>query len=128
MTYYIYSTHTNSVNYVIYDLTAPGNVSQIKWRFRVQGGHGLPTSTLITPRGVVTKVDRDSDMETLLTIPAFQKAITNGYISYEKRNVDPEKATRSMNLKDGSSQKTPSDYKSSEEQKFTYKPKRVASL
>ena len=112
MTHYIYSTHTNTIRYVEYDLTTNKNHNVVKRQLTVAGGHGLANKILITPEGVVTRVDRDDDMEWLKNLPAFQKDIENGYIRVYRKKEEPEKVVKKdMCLKDGSAPKTPADYK-----------------
>lgn len=110
--HYVYSTHTNSVNYVEFEKNTNRNYNIIKRSFTIAGGHGLCTKNLVTPQGVLTIVHKDEDMEWLLSLPSFQKDIKNGYIRHSKRKEETEKVVRKdMRLKDGSAPKTPSDYK-----------------
>jgi len=123
MTHFIYSTHTNPIQYVEYDMTSAKNHNVIKRRFHVAGGHGLCNKNLVTPQGVVTRVDREEDMDWLISLPAFQGDIKKGFIRYSKRKEEPEKMVKKdMNLQDGSAPKTPRDYKvaSVDSEPYTY--------
>ena len=109
---YIYTTHTNSTQYVEYAPADPRrNHNVIQRRFTVRGGHGLANKKLDTPYGIMTTVTDDKTMEWLEALPAFQKDIAQGRIVVLKRKEDPEKVVkRSMNPKDGSAPRTPDDY------------------
>lgn len=121
MTHYIYSTHTNPIAYVEYDKNSGRNHNVIKRRFLVEGGHGLCNKNFITPCGVVTRVERDEDMEWLSSLPAFKKDIDLGFIRVTKRKEESDKIVRrDMNSKDGSAPKTPGDYKASEASNRSY--------
>lgn len=118
--YYVYSTATCSGCYPIYEETGNKDLSVIKKRpdgtpisILIHGGHGVADKFMYTPRGVATKVS-DEDMEILLAHPMFLKHMKAGYMSYEKKNVDPEKKAASMKEKDGSYPLTPSDFEESE--------------
>lgn len=129
MTYYVYSTHTNSITYVEYDPNSGKNHNVIKKRFNIAGGHGLCNKNLVTPHGVVTRVDKDEDMEWLYSLESFKKDIENGFIRVTKRKEDPEKVVnRDMNPKDGSAPKTPKDYKPSEATPNSYTSTSASSI
>jgi hypothetical protein len=128
MTYYIYSTHTNGITYVEYDKVAGKNHNVIKRRFNVAGGHGMCNKNLVTPQGVITRVDRDEDMEWLNSLSAFKRDIENGYIRVMKRKEESEKVVkRDMNPKDGSSPRTPADYRNSDGSMRSYVSNSVAA-
>ncbi len=111
MANYIYSTHTNDVQYVEFEKNTSRNYSVIKRRFVVKGGHGMSDKHFITKEGVVTRVDRDDDLEWLMTLPSFQKHIEKGFIRVQKRKEDADKVVkRDMCNKDGSAPLTPADY------------------
>ena len=120
MSHFIYSTHTNPVNYVEYDTTSGKNHNVIKRRFTVAGGHGLCNKNLVTPQGVVTKVERQEDMDWLNSLPAFQQDIKKGFIIVTKTKKDPEKMVKDMILRDGSAPKIPDDYKVSDNKNHSY--------
>lgn len=121
MSAYVYSTATNSITYVEYEKNASNELAIAKkWpdgtpmRVTIKGGHGVATVLhCITPRGVITQI-KDHEMEWLLTNPSFKKHIAKGYMTYDKKKVNPEKKARDMENKDGSSPITPSDYVQSE--------------
>lgn len=124
MTYYVYSTATCSGTYVEYEKNSSNELSiKKKWpngqpmQVTIQGGHGVAqassSSHIFTPKGVVTQVT-DDEMEWLLTNPAFKRHMDRGFISYDKKRVDPEKKAKDMAQKDGCAPITPSDYIKSE--------------
>jgi hypothetical protein len=121
MTHYIYSTHTNAITYVEYDRESGRNHNVIKRRFNVAGGHGVCNKNMITPQGVVTRVDKDEDMDWLYGLDSFKKDINKGFIKVIKRREDPERVVnKDMTLKDGSAPKTPKDYKESDGSNRSY--------
>jgi len=112
MTHYIYSTHTNAVRYVEWDKTSGKNHNVVKRGFVVAGGHGLCNKNLVTPQGVITRVDNDETMDWLNSLDSFKKDITKGFIRVTRKKEESEKMVkRDMNSKDGSAPKTPEDYK-----------------
>lgn len=121
MTYYIYSTHTNPVQYVEYDTNSMRNHNVIKRRFLVAGGHGLCNKNLITPQGVITVVSREEDMQWLESLDSFKSDKEKGFIRVMKRKEEPEKVVnRDMNKRDGSAPKTPNDYKVRDKDTYSY--------
>lgn len=116
MTYYVYSTATNSTNYVQYESNSSSDLGKIKKRadgslvkIEIHGGHGVANKHFVTPRGVMTKVS-DEDMEILLQDQAFLRHHKAGFITYEKKSVNPEKMAANMADKDGSAPITPKDF------------------
>lgn len=118
--FYVYSTITNNTFYSVYENNSSKDLGMIKKRpdgtklsIEIKGGHGVANKHFVTPRGVVTTVS-DADMEVLQNIPAFKRHLDAGFISFEKKNVDPEKKVASMADKDGSAPITPKDFEESE--------------
>lgn len=120
---YVYSTATCPISYVKYK-TAPKNEkidirgagaghNEVLKSVTIKGGHGVNTKILVTPKGVVTQVS-DEDMDFLLENESFQKHVKAGYMSYDKKKIDPEKKARNMAEKDGSSPLTEKDFEKSE--------------
>jgi len=118
---YVYSTATCPIAYVKYaeptpsernDRSSSGYNRVIK-EVVINGGHGLADKHLFTPNGVATKVS-DEDMEFLLQDQNFQQHHKDGFISYDKKNVDPAKKASNMAKKDGAAPLTPDDFKAGE--------------
>jgi len=121
MSHFIYSTHTNTINYVEYDTASSKNHNVIKRKFIVAGGHGLCNKQLVTPQGVVTRVEKDQDLDWLMTLPAFVSDIKKGFIRVQKRKEDSEKVVnRDMNQRDGSAPILPKEYKPSDGTHHSY--------
>jgi hypothetical protein len=100
------------VNFVEYETNTRKNHNIVKRRFMVAGGHGLCNKNFVTPQGVVTVVEDEDTMNWLNSLDSFKRSIDRGYIRVTKRREDPEKIVKKdMNLRDGSSPKTPKDYK-----------------
>ena len=118
--YYVYSTATCSGTYAVYEQNSSKDLGIIKKRpdgtkiaIVINGGHGVANKHFVTPRGVVTKVS-DEDMEILLADQGFQRHMKAGFLSYEKKEVAPEKKAESMAQKDGSAPLTPADFEEGE--------------
>lgn len=109
---YVYSTATCSGTYVEYkpdNDKGHGHSVPLK-QVTINGGHGVATKHLVTPKGVVTKVT-DEELEFLLKNQAFQRHMKAGFMSYDNKKVEPEKKAESMNLKgDNSAPLTPADF------------------
>lgn len=118
---YVYSTATCAIAYVKYQPPidsenanrASSGYNKVLKRVVINGGHGVNTKHLFTPSGVVTQVS-DEDMEFLLQDENFKRHVKAGYMSYDKKKVDPAKKAANMADKDGSSPLTPKDFEKSE--------------
>jgi len=109
---YVYSTATSPIAFVKYKEPSEGSSlghNQILKRVVIKGGHGLADKHVFTPCGVATQVN-DEDMEFLLGNDSFQKAIKDGFMTYDKRKVEPEKKAKNMAEKDKSAPLTPKDF------------------
>lgn len=104
---FVYSTLTSDNNYTAW--VRNGDQQRIERQVLINGGHGLMTKHMITPLGIVTEVT-DDELAFLLTVDAFKEHEKNGFISYDKKKVEPEKAAANMKTRDKSSQIVPSDY------------------
>jgi len=111
--FYVYSTATCSGSYTLYHDNSNKDLAVVKKSVTINGGHGVANKHLFTPRGVVTEVS-DEDMEFLLANPKFAKHVKDGFLTYEKKFVAPEKMAASMAEKDGSAPLTPADFEESD--------------
>jgi len=112
----VYSTATNSITYVEYEKNTNRDISIAKkWpngkemRVTINGGHGMSNKHFVTPQGVVTQITED-ELEMLLANPSFVRHMDKGFMSYDKKKVDPAKKAKDMEEKDGSAPITPSDF------------------
>lgn len=114
---YVYSTSTCSTAYVKYappssnesnNRSADG-FNRIVKKVIINGGNGVATKHLVTPIGSVTFVS-DDDLEFLLQNESFQRHIKEGFITYDKKKVDPEKKVKNMKDRDGSFPLTPKNF------------------
>ena len=118
--YYVFSTGTCSGTYVEYqkvpdiseNKSSPGYNRAIR-KVTINGGHGVATKHLFTPKGVVTQVS-DDDMQFLLGNSSFRRHVDAGFITYDKKKVDQEKKIQNMAQKDGSAPLTPADFEKGE--------------
>ncbi len=122
MTYYVYSTATCSGTYVEYETgtSARKDIGVPKKRpdgtpikITINGGHGVANKHFVTPKGVVTIVS-DADMDILLQNDSFVRHMKAGFITYDKKHVDPAKKAESMARRDGSAPLTPADFSEGE--------------
>lgn len=102
--HYVYSTLTNSTNYVLFEPHADFAIRTHS--VLIQGGANVPTKQLVTPLGARTEV-ADHDMEWLLKDFHFQQHVSKGFIRYEKVKVDVEEVVKDMVDKDNSAPRTP---------------------
>lgn len=112
---FVYSTATNSGTYVQYapDTDNSKGHSVPLRKVTIQGGHGVATKNLITPKGVATQVT-DDELEFLLNDANFQRHVKAGFMTYDKKKVDPEKRAANMAKGDNSAPLTPADFKEGE--------------
>lgn len=118
--YYVYSTATCPIKYVNYVNNSSQDLGVVQkhpngkpMAVVIKGGHGVANKNLVTPRGVVTEVT-DEEMDQLLQDVAFKRHMEAGFMSYDKKNVDPEKKAAAMSDKDGSAPLTPKDFEEGE--------------
>lgn len=118
--FYVYSTATCPISYVSYLGNASTDIGVIQKRadgskmaVTINGGHGVATKHLVTPRGVVTEVS-DEEMDFLLQDRLFKKHMNAGFMSYDKKEVSPAKKAADMASKDGSAPLVPSDFEEGE--------------
>lgn len=118
---YVYSTATCSGTYVKYqdvpansdNKSSPGHNKVVK-SVTIQGGNGVATRHLITPKGMVTKVS-DEDLAFLMQNRSFQRHMDAGFITVDKKKVDPAIKAKDMTEKDGSAPLTPKDFEKGEQ-------------
>jgi len=109
MTHYVYSTATNGIIYTKMTENNQGPAKIIR-KVEIKGGHGVATvKNLHTPRGIVTSVT-DDEMDFLLANESFKNHVERGFMSYDKKEVAPEKKAKDMTQKDGSAPLTPADF------------------
>ena len=118
--FYVYSTATCPISYVSYQGNNSTDLGVIQKRadgtnmaVTVNGGHGVATKHLVTPKGVVTEVS-DDDMDFLLQDRLFKKHMNAGFMSYDKKEVAASKKALDMAEKDGSAPLVPSDFEEGE--------------
>ena len=121
--HYVYSTATCPIAYIKYKPPLESEKSdrrgagaghnQILKKVTINGGHGVNTKHLFTPQGVVTQISEE-DMDFLLENEAFQRHVKAGYMSYDKKKVDPAKKAVNMSAKDGAAPLTPKDFEKGE--------------
>jgi hypothetical protein len=119
----VYSTATNSIDYVEYQAAAEGaNARNVVKRVTVKGGTGMSNKHFITPLGVATFVT-DEEATFLLANKAFQRHVDRGFMQMRKENIDPEKVVaEGMEPKDKSSPLVPQDYEGDDNDPSKAKP------
>lgn len=113
---YIYSTATCPTSYVKYETLkeesnrrGSSGYNKIIKQVKINGGHGIADRNLFTPQGVVTYVSEE-DMEFLLQDENFQRHMKAGFMSYDKKKVEPSKKSLNMCNRDGSAPLTPKNF------------------
>jgi hypothetical protein len=123
---YVYSTATCTTSYVLYkeDKDKNSGFAEAVKKVTINGGHGVATKHLVTPKGIVTKVSED-DLAFLLADINFQRHMKAGFMMYEKsKKVDTEKKVENMAKGDNSAPLVPKDFtesKHSDENNRIYK-------
>lgn len=118
---YVYSTATCPISYVKYEDPIQGEkkdrassgYNKILHKVTINGGHGVSNKYFETPMGVATHVSED-DLDFLLQDEHFQMHKRDGFVSHDKKKVDPSKKAANMALKDGSAPLTPKDFEKGE--------------
>lgn len=118
--YYVYSTMTCDVEFRLYKKNSSKDLSQVEKdsngkpiRVVIKGGNGVANKVLYTPKGAVTQVS-DEHMEMLKNNVSFQRREKLGFLSYDKKEVKPEKKAKDMAEKDASAPITPKDFEAGE--------------
>lgn len=118
--YYVYSTMTCDVEFRLYKQNSSKDLSQVEKdndgkpiKILIKGGNGVANKVLHTPKGVVTSVT-DEEMEILKNNVSFQKKEKRGFLSYDRKEVKPEKKAKDMKAKDSSAPLTPEDFEKGE--------------
>lgn len=129
--YYVYSTATCSGTYCEYQENGSADLAVVKrkpngqkMQVTIRGGHGVKPYNLLTPYGIMTPVS-DEDMAWLKENPAFKRHMAAGFITYDKKKVDPAKKAANMSQKDGSAPLTPKEFEESQyssDSSRVYKP------
>lgn len=114
--YYVYSTMTCDVEFRLYKKNSSKDLAQIEKdskgkpiRIVINGGNGVANKVLYTPKGAVTEVS-DEHMEILKNDISFQRREKRGFLSYDKKKIEPEKKAQDMSEKDKSAPLTPKDF------------------
>lgn len=113
---YVLSTLSQDNEYVTYDTSKIKNNLHTKVSGVVihGGANVLNRMTMITERGVVTKVT-DEQLKQLLANPMFQRHKKRGFVTIVKGDLDAEQKDKivksDMEGKDGSAQLTAGDFK-----------------
>ncbi len=93
--FHVFSTLANSNRYMKYRQAPQNDINIAERTVLIKGGSGVHHKSIGTPLGVYNSVE-DEDMEWLKEDPTFKKHVANGYITVEKRKVNPEVAAANM--------------------------------
>lgn len=97
---YVYSTLTSNMEYRLYR-EGGADLPELVDSVLIRGGSNLPDKHLITPHGVVTKIDAEK-YSWLKDNEIFKLHSNNGYISISEHEIDAEKAASDMEGRDES--------------------------
>lgn len=106
MAVYIYSTQTNSTAYPEWRYDPGKPFHTMKRKVIINGGTGVANKHFVTPMGVMTKVS-DEDFAFLKENAMFQRAVKNGWHTYDTSRQEPEDMAKNMKIGDGSAPKNP---------------------
>lgn len=122
---YVYSTMTCDVEFRLYKKNSSKDLSQVEKdskgkpiKVLIKGGNGVANKVLYTPKGAVTEVTEEQ-LEMLKNDLTFQRREKRGFISYDKKEVKPEKKAKDMAEKDASAPITPEDFEPGENDSAT---------
>lgn len=111
----VYSTLTADQLYTVWGKAAPGGSATPTHQILIKGGSNVADKRLITRIGVMTQVS-DKDLEALEQVELFQIHQKNGFITVQKRKVDPEVVAADQQSRDKSAPLTPQDIAAEAEQ------------
>ena len=97
---YVFSTLTNSVTYTEYVKRKGNDLPKRGRSVTIQGGAGLTTRHLLTPRGVATEITGE-DLSLLESNKVFQRHVANGFLSVSESKPDPDRAVKDHMERDG---------------------------
>lgn len=112
---FVYSTATNSGTYIKYksDHSKGHGHSEVLKKVTIQGGHGVATKALVTPKGVVTKVTQE-ELDFLMENESFKRHLKAGFMAVDSKKVDPADKAANMAPADNSAPLTPADFEKGE--------------
>jgi hypothetical protein len=120
-THYVYSTLSNSQAYTNYTKT-PADIMIAQDPVVIAGGANVvDRKHLITPRGVMTKIN-DDQLAYLEQNEGFLQHKAEGHISVSSANVDVEVAAADMAGRDTSAPLVEQDYDENDTDEATPKP------
>lgn len=106
---YVYSTLSNDNIYADYDNSGSNkDTPTVVRQILIKGGAGIATKHLVTPLGIVTKVE-DHELEALLKNEGFKQHMENGFIKVDKKKVHVEVVVADMQTRDKSAPYVPED-------------------
>lgn len=112
--YYVFSTLSTDTAYTNY-VQGGGDLPSVQSSITIKGGANVADKHLVTPMGVMTKVNEDQ-MKALKENRVFQLHEKNGFIKITEKAYDVEEVVigEGMTEKDASAPLTPADFKETE--------------
>lgn len=109
--FYVYSTMTAGNDYVCWEHSPANELPEYRKENTVSiaGGHGVANKNLITPLGVMTPITA-AQHELLQSNEVFKVHQKAGFITVQKRSVDPEKVAADLETRDKSAPLVPQDF------------------
>jgi hypothetical protein len=107
--FYVYCTGSAGIDFAVYtpnNANDPHRLPVVEKKIRIKGGANIATKNLVTPLGVRTEVS-DEDMDILLQDFCFKRIVEAGFITYEKKKIDPDSVAKRMEARDKSAPITP---------------------
>ena len=109
MSKYVFSTLTANQKYPTWVKVSGRDLPVMQGYVLIRGGANLPPKTLVTPRGVMTKIT-DEEYGRLRESPGFKQHLENGFLSVEDKPHDIDEVVADLKEKDTSAPMTPKDF------------------
>lgn len=119
MAKYVYSTLSSDMKYTGWAQSA--DLPRIEKVVQIAGGAGIASKNLITPLGVVTKIE-DADEDFLMQNVIFKRHLENGFVKISSDKADPDDVALDMTAREPSSPLQDGDFKDGEAPTTADKP------
>ena len=109
MSKYVFSTLTANQKYPTWTKVHGRDLPNMESYVLIRGGANLPPKTLVTPKGVMTKIT-DEQYGRLRESPGFKQHLENGFLSVEDAPHDVDDVVSGLKEKDTSAPMVPKDF------------------
>ena len=109
MSKYVFSTLTANQKYPTWEKIRGRDLPVMRGYVLIHGGANLPPKTLVTPKGVMTRIT-DEQYAQVRESPGFKQHLENGFLSVEDKPHDIDEVVSNLKEKDTSAPMTPKDF------------------